>query len=45
MVESSEQLLQDVEKAIEALGGGGSQQDATLNLQELAGDPTECAKV
>ena len=34
-------LLEDVEKAIEALGGS----NAVLNLQELAGNPTDCAKV
>ena len=44
MDESTEQLLQNIEKAIEALSGG-SQQNTVLNLQELAGNPTNCAKV
>ena len=38
-------LLKDVEKAIEALGGPQKGGSAVLNLQELAGNPTDCAKV
>lgn len=40
-VGAENQMLQDIENAIEALGGPSK----VMNLQEMAGDPVDCAKV